>query len=180
MSSPIFIVPTVLDPDIIDDANVATNLPSPVTASSTDSVPASLVHDLETLDLALPIPTPIVPDSVFVSYNALPIALRKGSHPHCLPKRYADCPYLILSFLSYQRLSLISSSLVDTLKSISTPTTLHQALNHPSWRAAMEDEIMALEKAGTWTLVDLPSGKKAIGCKWVLLLRPRLMVPWNS
>lgn len=31
----------------------------------------------------------------------------------------------------------------------------------------MKDEIIALEDNGTWTVVDLPKGKKTIGCKWV-------------
>ena len=32
---------------------------------------------------------------------------------------------------------------------------------------------MALKKVGTWTLVDLPSGKKAIGCKWVFVVKTK-------
>ncbi|XP_028753323.1 uncharacterized protein LOC114712931 [Neltuma alba] len=32
----------------------------------------------------------------------------------------------------------------------------------------MEEEIAAFNQAGTWTLVDLLTRKKAIGCKWVL------------
>ncbi|KAL4335057.1 hypothetical protein GQ457_07G001240 [Hibiscus cannabinus] len=31
----------------------------------------------------------------------------------------------------------------------------------------MNEEIMALERNNTWELVPLPSGKQAIGCKWV-------------
>lgn len=31
----------------------------------------------------------------------------------------------------------------------------------------MKAEIQALEDNKTWELVDLPKGKKAIGCKWV-------------
>lgn len=31
----------------------------------------------------------------------------------------------------------------------------------------MQDEIIALEQNGTWIVVDLPPGKKAIGSKWV-------------
>ena len=33
--------------------------------------------------------------------------------------------------------------------------------------------MMALEKDGTWTLVDLPCGKKAIGCKWVFAIETK-------
>jgi Reverse transcriptase (RNA-dependent DNA polymerase) len=35
------------------------------------------------------------------------------------------------------------------------------------WKAAMLEELGALEKNKTWELVSLPLGKKAVGCKWV-------------
>lgn len=34
------------------------------------------------------------------------------------------------------------------------------------WPCAMKSEMQSLAKHETWTLVDLPSDKKAIGCKW--------------
>jgi len=34
-------------------------------------------------------------------------------------------------------------------------------------KIAMADELVALSTNNTWTLVPLPSGKKAIGCRWV-------------
>ncbi|MCO5569478.1 hypothetical protein L7F22_023190 [Adiantum nelumboides] len=41
-------------------------------------------------------------------------------------------------------------------------------LRTPSkWESAMDDEMDALVKNDTWDLVHLPSGKKAIGSKWV-------------
>ena len=38
----------------------------------------------------------------------------------------------------------------------------------------MKEELDALHKTGTWDLVDLPSGKYAIGCKWVYKIKTRL------
>ncbi|RDX78361.1 putative mitochondrial protein, partial [Mucuna pruriens] len=32
-------------------------------------------------------------------------------------------------------------------------------------------EMQALEQSGTWELVPLPSGKKAIGCRWVFAIK---------
>lgn len=35
----------------------------------------------------------------------------------------------------------------------------------------MKEEIRALEDNGTWTIEDLPMGKKAIGCKWIYKIK---------
>ena len=37
----------------------------------------------------------------------------------------------------------------------------------------MKEELDPLHKTGTWDLVDLPSGKYAIGCKWVYKIKTR-------
>ena len=35
----------------------------------------------------------------------------------------------------------------------------------------MIEEMNALDANGTWDLVHLPAGKKAIGCKWVFAVK---------
>ena len=37
----------------------------------------------------------------------------------------------------------------------------------------MKEKLDALLKTGTWDLVDLPTGKSAIGCKWVYKIKTR-------
>ena len=37
----------------------------------------------------------------------------------------------------------------------------------------MKEELDALHKTRTWDLVDLSSGKSAIGCKWVYKIKTR-------
>ena len=37
----------------------------------------------------------------------------------------------------------------------------------------MKEELDALHKTRTWDLVDLPSGKTAIDCKWVYKIKTR-------
>ena len=39
------------------------------------------------------------------------------------------------------------------------------------WRKATQDEMDALHQNKTWTLTELPPGKKAIGCKWVFKIK---------
>ena len=57
---------------------------------------------------------------------------------------------------------------------VEEPKTFNQALINPrreNWLKAMNEELNAIEKNQTWTLVDLPDGRKAIGCKWVFKLK---------
>ncbi|QRV85201.1 Retrovirus-related Pol polyprotein from transposon TNT 1-94 [Ceratobasidium sp. AG-Ba] len=52
--------------------------------------------------------------------------------------------------------------------------TVAEALSGPDaakWQAAMEEEVNTLEKMGTYQLVELPAGRKAMGNKWVLTIK---------
>jgi len=35
------------------------------------------------------------------------------------------------------------------------------------WKSVVIDEIRALKKNCTWEVVELPKGKRVVGCKWV-------------
>ena len=48
---------------------------------------------------------------------------------------------------------------------------MQDALKIPEWKEAVFEEMKALEKNGTWELVDLPRGKKTVGCKWVFTVK---------
>lgn len=50
------------------------------------------------------------------------------------------------------------------------PKHYKEAMNSPhsdKWMKAMEDELDAIERNNTWKVVNLPQGRRAIGCKWV-------------
>eukprot|EP00268_Persea_americana_P056077 TRINITY_DN6570_c0_g1_i4.p1 TRINITY_DN6570_c0_g1~~TRINITY_DN6570_c0_g1_i4.p1 ORF type:complete len:520 (+),score=81.62 TRINITY_DN6570_c0_g1_i4:3057-4616(+) len=51
--------------------------------------------------------------------------------------------------------------------SASDPATFEEAVKSSAWREAMELEIKAIEKNGTWELTELPRGAKKIGVKWI-------------
>ena len=79
--------------------------------------------------------------------------------------------HLISNVISYQHLSRLYCSFVSKLSFVSIPQNLQEAINHLKCRKAMQEEMRALHKNKTWELVKLPSGKKAVGCKWVFIVK---------
>jgi hypothetical protein len=51
------------------------------------------------------------------------------------------------------------------------PTSFAKAEHNPSWRKAMMEEMDSIEENGTWSLIDLPPGRKSIGVKWVFKVK---------
>ena len=50
------------------------------------------------------------------------------------------------------------------------PLTFSQAIsctNSYHWLQAMKEELSSMDSNHVWEIVDLPSGKRAIGCKWI-------------
>ncbi|CAI7871581.1 unnamed protein product [Closterium sp. NIES-54] len=54
------------------------------------------------------------------------------------------------------------------------PATLKEALESSDveeWKKAMESELKSIEENGTWELVELPKGRKAITSKWLFKIK---------
>lgn len=49
----------------------------------------------------------------------------------------------------------------------SDPVSFEEAEKSLKWREAMNEEIRAIERNGTWELTELPKGAKCIGVKWI-------------
>lgn len=87
------------------------------------------------------------------------------------PNSSSQCKYPLSSFLSYDVLSLAHKHFTLHLSAISEPHSYESAICDANWKDAIQTELTALIKTYTWTLVPLPSHKKAIGCKWVFKLK---------
>lgn len=77
----------------------------------------------------------------------------------------------IEKFLSYD---IFTSAQHHFLLAVSTefePSFFHQAVHIPHWKQAMDEEIAAMERTRTWSLMPFPHGHHAIGCKWVYRIK---------
>ena len=63
---------------------------------------------------------------------------------------------------------------ISTLCDVKESLSFNEAQNLKNWMAAMQSEYDALIENDTWSLCDLPPGKKAIGTKWVYKLKCKL------
>jgi transposase InsO family protein len=88
------------------------------------------------------------------------------------PKRYVpedgtsqEVRYPIVNYTSTKNLPEPLRAFANKLSSASIPERLEEAKNNKKWVQAMETEMNALERNQTWELVDLPEGKKTVGCR---------------
>ncbi|GKE47001.1 retrovirus-related pol polyprotein from transposon TNT 1-94 [Tanacetum coccineum] len=63
--------------------------------------------------------------------------------------------------------ALASECLFADFLSEIEPKKVSEALKHPGWVNAMQEELNQFYRNKVWTLVPLPYGKTAIGSKWV-------------
>ena len=80
-------------------------------------------------------------------------------------------PYPLSAYMSYDSLSDDYKAYICAIALIPEPTSFTQAKRFDEWLQAMNEELIALESTGTWTVCSLPSGKHAIGCKWVYKIK---------
>ncbi|KAH9657753.1 retrovirus-related pol polyprotein from transposon RE1 [Citrus sinensis] len=79
--------------------------------------------------------------------------------------------YPMSHFVYNHRLSESNQSFMNQLSAVSIPNSVQEALKDPKWKAAMNDEMRSLQKNQTCELVDLPPGKKPVGCRWIYTIK---------
>ena len=80
------------------------------------------------------------------------------SHPLSSVLSYNNCAS------SYKKFCLAVSTSVE-------PKSFLQASKHECWQTAMKTELDSLALNNTWSIVDLPTGKNPIGCRWVYKIK---------
>uniref|UniRef100_A0A2N9EW46 Integrase catalytic domain-containing protein n=1 Tax=Fagus sylvatica TaxID=28930 RepID=A0A2N9EW46_FAGSY len=130
--------------------------------------PTTLVDNSHVDDSNMPISSfePTILVDSHIDDSNMPITLRKSTR--ACPSIYR---YPISNYVSSHRLSPSCKAFANQFSSMSIPKNLQDALNNPRWKAAMVEEMEALQKNSTWKLVELPKDKKTVGCKWVFTVK---------
>lgn len=97
------------------------------------------------------------------------VPVRKSVRQVKVPTKLKD--YEVTLNCSNVKYPLACWSLQCMKNKISEPNSVHDALMDPAWKQAMDLEMKALLDNDTWSLVDLPLGRKPIGCKWVFRVK---------
>ncbi|CAL8115437.1 unnamed protein product [Prunus armeniaca] len=79
--------------------------------------------------------------------------------------------YPIANYVSCNKLAPERQTLVSNMESIHVPTRVEEALKDLKWAKAMDEEMLALQKNNTWEVMQLPVGKKTVGCRWVFTVK---------
>ena len=101
-----------------------------------------------------------------VNDNGGPIALGKGQSA-CTHKK----DYSWANYVNYQCVSKGYRAFLTAIETVDVPRTWQHPIRDKRWKAAMDDEMNALIRNGTWKIVILPKDKKPVGCKWVFTIK---------
>ncbi|GJQ96406.1 ribonuclease H-like domain-containing protein [Tanacetum coccineum] len=99
--------------------------------------------------------------------------LRRSDRQSKFPVRLNDyvlnlnVKYGIEKYVNYSKLNNVNLCFATTLNKSVEPIYLSEAMFDPNWIKAMNNEIEALNRNNTWTISDLPIGRKPIGSKWI-------------
>lgn len=102
----------------------------------------------------------------------IPIAHRKQTRTTAgkLPPNMSS--YDLSNYVSYSSVGSHYKSFIAALDStLPIPRDWQEAKQYPEWRAAMMEEMTALDKNHTWVLTTLPPNKRVVGCKWVFSVK---------
>ncbi|GJZ89953.1 putative RNA-directed DNA polymerase [Tanacetum coccineum] len=83
------------------------------------------------------------------------------------PTQASSTVHPLSNCVSYEHFSNSHKVFLAAIDSIDEPKSFHQAIKDDRWKETMRKEIRALKENDTWTLKNLPDGKRAIDFKWV-------------
>ncbi|KAK3005742.1 hypothetical protein RJ639_017145 [Escallonia herrerae] len=144
---------------------------------SAELTPSTIQSPIRTEQSALPVNEPLVVPSKSTrqvsknlfgyNYTLPPSLAPPSSSSHSSSLSANSTVYPLSHNISYSKFSRTHTAFLAAISFVDEPKYFSQAVKHAHWRDAMAKEISALEANNTWTLMPLPSGKRAIDSKWV-------------
>lgn len=79
--------------------------------------------------------------------------------------------YPLSNYLTYDNTSAKYECYVSKFSNLVEPSSFREVPMDPRWVDAMKLEIKALDDNKTWDVVELPSGRNAVGSKWIYKIK---------
>ncbi|KAK8943380.1 hypothetical protein KSP40_PGU006061 [Platanthera guangdongensis] len=119
----------------------------------------------------LPAQPPVLPQPpvirVYSRRSPRTVAPLQSSSTSDAPQPVAPAPastaHPMANYVSLHRLSPPLLHFATSLSSVFVPKSVQEALQHPGWRAAMDEEMTVIWANQTWVLVPLPPGQQPVG-----------------
>lgn len=148
-----------LEPSPIPPPNLHDTTFSNNEDGTTLDVPLSKNDEEEILgrDMRNKIPSVLLQD--FVTHNVLK---ESPSPATSSPHHTSGTSFPITPYINCDSFSLKHRKLLAAIISGDKPRSFKEAMKPEGWRHAMQEEIRALEYNGTWTMEQLPPGKRAL------------------
>ncbi|GJT50877.1 ribonuclease H-like domain-containing protein, partial [Tanacetum coccineum] len=89
-------------------------------------------------------------------------SVEEGSLPYSDHHDFAQDTCIKKKYVSYSKLNIVNMCFATILNKSVESTCLSEALSDPNRLEAMNNEIEALNRNNTWTICDLPIGRKRI------------------
>ncbi|CAA7021399.1 unnamed protein product [Microthlaspi erraticum] len=146
---------------------------SPLSDSSTPSSSSAPVGNIPAAPVVSNVPTEVISSTEESVHHVERNPEKRSSKPLAYLDEYycnmekAEIPYPLANYLSYAELSDDYRAYICSVNLHAEPSSFSQAKKFAEWLEAMNEELIALEKSGTWEICSLPDDKHAIGCRWV-------------
>ncbi|KAI3730698.1 hypothetical protein L1987_61872 [Smallanthus sonchifolius] len=105
------------------------------------------------------------------------VSVRRSNRNTVFPKKLNDflvegkVKYGMEKVVNYSKLSFENKCFATNLNKSVEPNSFKNAKHDVNWLNAMNEEMEALNRNNTWTLVHLPKGRKPIGCRWIYKIK---------